>query len=401
MPELTGSPLVCFSNVEWGSWRQRHHHLMERFARHHQVLFVETPGMRAPNLLSARDLRRMARRVGQAARSLLQPRDQAAAGNLRVYSPLVLPYPQSGPVRRLNTQLLLHDLRRLLADRAMVNPILWVYLPSELILQVIRRLPHCLLVYDCADAITEFRDAPASMATSEDRLLDAADLVFASSRPLLERCRGRRAPVHLVPNAGDVEWFARESRRSAEPPEMAALPHPRVGYVGAMREWFHWELLEAAVKRFPAASFVLIGDSEVPAPLRNRPNLHVLGPRPYADLPGYLGALDVAMIPFLDTPLVRSTHPVKVYEYLAAGLPVISTPMKEIQHLAEVDMAPPNEPFLQALQFRLQQPRQEAAMERRRQSVADETWDHRFAVMTGALRHALETSRPAVAEPAP
>jgi len=398
MPELTGSPLVCFSNVEWGSWRQRHHHLMERFARHHQVLFVETTGMRAPNLLSTRDLRRMARRVGQAARSLVRPRGQAATDNLRIYSPLVLPYPQSGPVRRFNTRLLLRDLRRLLADRAMLNPILWVYLPSELILQVTRRLPHRLLVYDCADAITEFRHAPANLAASESRLLDAADLVFASSRPLVERCSGRRAPVHLVPNAGDVEWFARESRKSAPPEELASLPHPRVGYVGAMREWFHWELLEAALDRFPATSFVLIGDSDVPAPLRSRPNLHVLGPRPYAELPGYLGALDVAIIPFLDTPLVRSTHPVKVYEYLAAGLPVVTTPMEEIRHLAEVDMAPAGEPFLQALQFRLGQIRQEAAVERRRQSVADETWDHRFAAITGALRHSLDAAHPLAAE---
>ncbi len=401
MPELTGSSLVCFSNVEWGSWRQRHHHLMERFARHHQVLFVETPGMRAPNLLSTRDLCRVGRRVGRAVRALSQPRGQAATDNLRIYSPLVLPYHQSGPVRRLNTRLLLRDLRRLLAARDMVNPILWVYLPSDLILQVTRRLPHRLLVYDCADAITEFRDAPADLAASEGRLLDAADLVFASSRPLVQRCSGRRAPVHHVPNAGDVEWFARESRRSAEPAEMASLPRPRVGYVGAMREWFHWELLEAALERFPAASFVLIGDSEVPPRMRSRPNLHVLGPRPYAELPGYLGALDVAMVPFRDTPLVRSTHPVKVYEYLAAGLPVVSTPMEEIRHLAELDMAPAHEPFLQALQFRLSQPRQAAAVERRQRSVAGESWEHRFAFMTSALRHALNASRPALAEIAP
>ncbi len=119
---------------------------------------------------------------------------------------------------------------------------------------------------------------------------------------------------------------------------------------------------------------------------------------PYAELPGYLGALDVARVPFRDTPLVRSTHPVKVYEYLAAGLPVVSTPMEEIRHLAEVDMAPADEPFLQALQLRLSQPRQAAAVERRQRSVAGESWEHRFALMTGALRHALSASRPAPAE---
>lgn len=398
MSELAGASLVCFSNVEWGGWRQRHHHLMERFARHHPVLFVETPGMRAPNLLSTRDLRRMGQRVSRATRG---GHRSGLAENLRVYSPLILPYHRWGSVRRLNARLLLRELRNLLAARAMVDPILWIYLPSALILQVAERLPHRLLVYDCADAIGEFRHAPAGLEACEDRLLNAADLVFASSRRLAARCGGHGAPVHYVPNAGDVNWFARETASATEPDDLATLPRPRVGYVGAVREWFHWELVEAAVRRFPAASFVLIGDPGVPSHLRKLRNLHVLGQRPYAELPAYLSGLDVGIVPFRDTPLVRCTHPVKVYEYLAAGLPVVSTPMEEIRHLEEVDVADEGEPFLQALERRMSQPWDAGTVLRRQRSVWRESWEERFRVMTGALRDALAQARPAAAGPGP
>jgi glycosyltransferase involved in cell wall biosynthesis len=395
MAEIRGHSLVCFSNVEWGGWKQRHHHLMERFAGANEVLFVETPGMRPPNLLSASDLKRMGQRMSRAATATLAPRrDEGGTGplpaGLRIYSPVVIPYHRSGGVRRLNTRLLLRDLRSLLAARNMVRPILWVYLPTDLIVGVARQLTRSLLVYDCADDITEFEHAPPELAASEATLLGNADVVFASSQPLLEKCRRRNAAVHYVPNAGDVEWFARESQRAGEPPELAALPRPRVGYVGAVREWFDWELLEACLHRFPRAQFVLIGDRAAVPRLRRMENLHILGPRPYVALPGYLGALDVCIIPFRQTALIRSTHPVKVYEYLAAGKPVVSTPMEEIRHLREVDQPAGTGLFLEALGRHLETGDDPRSQDRRRLSVEGETWDRRFRSVQEALAGALE-----------
>jgi glycosyltransferase involved in cell wall biosynthesis len=391
MPALTRSPLVCFSNVEWGPWKQRHHHLMERFARQRPVVFVETPGMRSANLLSAGDLKRVGRRLGGVLRGGGGWRDLPPG--LRVHSPLVLPFQGPGPVQRWNASLLLRALRRLLAGAP--DPVLWVYLPSALILQVVEELPHRLLVYDCADALTEFRSAPERLGSSEERLLRQADLVFASSRELVRHC-SQAAPgnkVHFVPNAGDVERFAREAG-TAVPADLAALPRPRVGYVGAVREWFHWELVERALDRFPDTSFVLLGDRQTPRHLHRRRNLHVLGPRPYSALPAYLGGMDVGIIPFRDTPLVRCTHPVKVYEYLAAGLPVVSTPMEELQHLEEVDVVPAGEPFLTALGSRIASLPGPDEAARRRDCVAGHTWDRRFEEMAAQVDCALKAGSP-------
>jgi glycosyltransferase involved in cell wall biosynthesis len=394
MPEIQGRSLVCLSNVEWGGWKQRHHHLMERFARANDVLYVETPGMRPPNLLSASDLKRMGQRMSRAALATLAPRrEEGLPERLRIYSPVVIPYHRSDGVRRVNTRVLLRDLRRLLASRGMRRPILWVYLPTELILGVARQLTRSLLVYDCADDILEFEHAPPELADSEERLLQEADLVFASSQRLVAKCRRHNEAVHYVPNAGDVEWFGRESLRSGDPPDLAPVPRPRVGYVGAVREWFDWELLEACLRRFSRAHFVLIGDRAVSPRLRRFGNLHVLGPRPYAELPAYLGALDVCIIPFRQTPLIRSTHPVKVYEYLAAGKPVVSTPMEEIRHLREVDQPAGTGPFLDALGRHLGAREDPAWRDRRRRSVAAETWDRRFRSVEEALAGALD--RPA------
>ena len=404
MSELDGRPILCFSNIEWGIWKQRHHHLMERFAQANRVLFIETLGMRSPNLLSPHDLRRIGGRLSRVAREALSPRgattgkDRDLPDNLSVYSPLVVPFHGSSAVRRVNTRLVLRDLRHRLRAEGLTDPILWVYLPTDLVLEVAAGLNHRLLVYDCVDEITAFRDAPAGLVDSERRIIDAADVIFASSRCLQEKCRVRNPRVHYVPNAGEVDRFARDSR-GPEPADIAGLPRPRVGYVGAIREWFDLELLEAAAGRFPDASFVLIGDdaSEL-APLRARfPNIHVLGSRPYELLPAYLGALDVCLIPFRDTELIRNTHPIKVYEYLAAGRPVIATPMREIEHMQEVDLAAHGEPFLQALGRRLQESPDPEGNRRRRDSVAAETWDARFRIIETVLEESLAGPRPAAA----
>lgn len=404
MREVAGQAVICFSNIEWGIWKQRHHHLMERFARANSVLFVETVGMRAPNLMSGGDLRRIAGRLRRAAMRALARRGggsqpPALPRGLSLHSPLVVPFHDSAAWRRVNSGLLRRDLRRWVAEQGLGDPILWVYLPLHLILDVAAKLPHRLLVYDCVDAITEFRDAPASLEDSEARLLRRADLVLASSRPLLDRCAALHPAAIYVPNAGDVERFARESSERPEPAELRSIPHPRVGYVGAIREWFDVDLVRQAVERFPRASFVLVGDdAPLLAPLRRYANVHPLGPRAYEELPAYLGAMDVCIIPFRQTPLIRHTHPIKVYEYLAAGRAVVSTPMAEIRHLTEVDQAEAGEPFLAALAARLAEPRTPAADARRRASIRGETWDARFQVVEAAVAERLALARSRAAE---
>jgi glycosyltransferase involved in cell wall biosynthesis len=161
-----------------------------------------------------------------------------------------------------------------------------------------------------------------------------ADAVAVTAPSLLERAAALGARrVHLMPNGADVEHF---SRAAAEPADLAPIPPPRVVYAGALAPWVHFELMAEVAARMPDVSFVWIGPGEMPQACV-RPNVHRLGARPYAALPGYLQHGDVGIIPFdrdRHTKLVDSVHPLKLYDYLAAGLPVVATPWAELERIA-------------------------------------------------------------------
>jgi len=184
------------------------------------------------------------------------------------------------------------------------------------------------VVYDCMDDHAGFSTNGQEMLRLEGDLVRSTDLAVASSRFLYERMAGVAKRTVLLPNAADVEHF-REG--GANP--LAHLSRPIVGYYGAISEWFDVEMIRAAAEARPAWQFVLIGDTfgaDV-SPLRPLPNVHLLGEKPYAALPGYLHGFSVACIPFRNTPLTRATNPLKFYEYLSAGKPVVAVTLPELE----------------------------------------------------------------------
>ncbi len=241
------------------------------------------------------------------------------------------------------------------------------------------------LVYDCLDDHAGFGNLGAEVVRQEGALVRASELVIASSHALARRLEPLARRVVLIPNGCDDAHFA-----AAEPhPRLRDLPRPRLGYFGAIADWFDCDLVAAAARAYPHGSVVLIGAAGAAEQqaLQGLPNLHLLGECDYAVLPSHLAAFDVALIPFRRTPLTLATHPVKLFEYLAAGKPVASVRLPEIECYEDVvHFGDSPAAFAAAVGEALAAPAAEAG---RRQEVARRNrWDARAEALDVALREA-------------
>ncbi|HYM53782.1 MAG TPA: glycosyltransferase [Solirubrobacteraceae bacterium] len=335
-PRLRGRDIVCVGFADWDTelWTNQHH-LMSRLARENRILFVESLGLRRPQL-AGRDLARVWRRLR---RGLSPPR---ATDGLHVLSPLVLPLHGSRLARALNARLLPALVRRAARRLGLRRPILWAYVPQAEVL--VEALRPSLVVYHCVDDIAaQERIDTASFRAAEARFAARADLVLASSPALAQRLRKISRNVIDAPNVADTELFARALEPGEPDPAMAALPAPRIVFTGAIVAIkLDIPLLVELARLRPAWSFALVGPvgpgdprTDVSA-LAAEPNIHLLGHRTYEQLPAVLRAADVGLVPYARNQLTDSIFPMKVYEYLAAGLPVIATPLPALAGVAGV-----------------------------------------------------------------
>ncbi|NLG83999.1 MAG: glycosyltransferase family 1 protein [Firmicutes bacterium] len=206
-------------------------------------------------------------------------------------------------------------------------PIVWVSYPPHVRSLALYR--PGVVVFDAVDApVEEF----AAWAADIEALRAGADVVFASSRALYASHLGRHPEVHLCPNGADYAHFARAAAPGPLPVELLGLPRPLVGYIGALAGWIDWELLRTVAAANPDFSFVFVGPPFGGAEeLPSGPNLHFLGHRDYRLLPDYLRAFDACLIPFRLSPLTAACNPIKLWEYLAAGKPVVATALPEVE----------------------------------------------------------------------
>jgi len=366
---MNGRDIVCFAN-DWNADPTSKHHLMRRFAEHNRVLWVEAAGMRKPKLGSRHDLGRIAGKV----RSLMAPARPQLPG-LWSYGPPSIPLPGSALVSRLNAVLyrwtIARELERIGMDRA---PVLWVYGPH--VAPWIRRLPRHRLVYHCVDRWGAFQNYdPAWMEACERELCRTADVVFASAEDLAEHCDRYGARSIYVPHGVEHGHFARALEAGPLPPELERIPGPRIGFFGLIHEWVDTELIGALADRLPFA-FVLLGASNQDlSALAARPNVHLLGRKPYAELPDWCRGFDAAIVPFRISELTASVNPIKLREYAAAGLAVVATGLPEIRRCGDIAVCPEGvDEWVSALQAAVKRGQDPA--ERRLQSarVRNQDW---------------------------
>jgi glycosyl transferase family 1 len=321
---LSGTDIVCFS-TDWDGDPLSKTHLMRILARENRVLWIDSLGHRAPRA-NGRDLRRAARKLRAAAAGLRE-----VAPGLHVLTPLYVPAYGNEAVRRVSRALVRLQVLRAMRHLRLARPISWSFLPSAA--GVAGSLGEELVVYHVVDEFSAFSDADARVPALERELLARADLVLASSAPLLAAKSALHPRARLVRHGVDHGHFARAlDPATPVPDDLARLPRPVIGFMGLLADWVDLALVRAVADAHPRASVVLIGRAAAPLDaLRGAPNVHLLGHRPYETLPGYCRGFDVALTPFALNALALSANPLKAREYVAAGLPNVCTDLPELR----------------------------------------------------------------------
>jgi glycosyltransferase involved in cell wall biosynthesis len=312
---------------------------------------------------------------------------------LHVLSPLVLPFHRYRIVRELNRRLLPVLVRRATRRLGLRRPILWAYVPQAEVL--IDALDPSLVVYHCVDDISaQERIDTASFRAAEARFATRADLVLASAPALAERLRTISGNVMDAPNVADTDLFAKAllpSPPAPRDPEMAALPAPRIVFTGAIVAMkLDLPLLAELARLRPRCSFALVGPIGPGEPnpdisaVTAEPNIHLLGPRKYSDLPSVLREADAGLIPYARNTLTESIFPMKVYEYLAAGLPVVATPLPALAGVTDVAVAPDAKGIAELLDKALVEDSPERRAARSRAAAAH-SWDRRLEEIAAAI----------------
>lgn len=326
MRALQGRDIVCFSN-DWDGDPLSKTHVMRILSRDNRVLWVNSIGNRGPRPTAA-DAARIWKKLKDVARGTFQPEP-----NLHVLPPLYVPAYGSELVRAANRQLLRVQVLGAMRRLGMRDAISWSFLPSAA--AVAGTLGEALVVYHVVDEFSAFSDASSHVAELERRLLRRADLVIASSERLLVAKREVNPRVVLVRHGVDHAHFARALDPSLEvPPPLARLPRPVIGFFGLVADWIDLELVRRVADSYPLASVVLLGKVITDLrPLEGARNVHLLGRRPYAELPAWCRGFDVALTPFRRNELALSANPLKAREYVAAGLPNVCTDLPELRQI--------------------------------------------------------------------
>jgi glycosyltransferase involved in cell wall biosynthesis len=356
---------------------------MSRIARHNRVLFVESLGLRQPQV-AVRDARRLARRLR---RGVAAPR---SIDGLHVLSPLVVPLHGHRIARAVNARVLPATVRRAVVRLGMDRPVLWSYVPQAEVL--LDALDPSLVVYHCVDDIAAQRGVAAdAFRAAEARFAARADLVLASAPALVERMRTLSSNVLYAPNVADTALFAQALAPGPVDPALAALARPRLVFTGAVvATKLDFALIGELARRRPDWSFALVGPVGAGDPrtdvssLVALANVHLLGARRYTELPAVLRGADAGLIPYASNDLTKSVFPMKVYEYLAAGLPVVATPLPSLEQIAEVALAADAQGFERQLEALWAADSPERRAERSRLASAS-SWEARIAEIDAAI----------------
>jgi glycosyltransferase involved in cell wall biosynthesis len=331
--------IVCLAS-NWLDHPTSKHHVMRILSERNHVLWVNYHASRRPKL-GGRDARIVARRLRQACCGA-----RRVSPTMDVLSPLLVPVPNSRLARLVNGRVLARQIRAAL-KRVSARPTqLWLFTPD--VPELIGLLPAERVVYYCVDDFAAFAGFDSTLvAELERRTIAASDVVITSSAELYEERRPLHPNTHLVRHGVDYDHFAVAADLSPQaiPDDIKHLPRPVLGYFGLISDYVDLELLAQTARRRPDWSFVLIGEARCDlACVQGLGNVHVLGGRAYEQLPAYCRGFDVGLIPFRMNRLTRAVNPIKLREYLAAGLPVVSAPLPEVKRFAHWQAGSPCSP---------------------------------------------------------
>jgi glycosyltransferase involved in cell wall biosynthesis len=381
-PVLRGRDIICFSH-DWTGDPLSKTHLMRLLARHNRVLWVNSIGYRTPTVNKA-DIGRVWKKL-KAARQPLREVEP----NIFVLNPLAIPAYGLRVARAVNRLWLKRQVKKAMKVMGFRNPINWIFNPAAAV--IAGTLGESLLLYQCVDEYSAFSGVKSqAIADLEEQLLRKSDLVIVSAERLRESKSKINPKTVLVRHGVDFAHFRRAlDPDTVVPADVKGLPKPIIGFFGLIADWVDVDLMAEVAKQFPTGSLVVLGrattDTSV---LHQLPNVHVLGRKPYQDLPAYCKAFDVALNPFRINELTLNANPLKVREYLAAGLPVVSTDIPEVAVLRQCRIGRDRAHFISEVAAALKRPGPQIEIS---ETVRADSWESRLGEIE---RHLAEIVRP-------
>ena len=377
---LKDMDFVVFSHLRWNFVFQRPQHLMTRCSGTNRVFYWEEPVFEAPAAFV--ELREVNRKLTVAVPHL----------------PSGLTHAEINRVQRFLVQ-------EFMAQQVIRDPVFWYYTP--LALDFTRDIPASAIVYDCMDELSAFRGAPVGLKAAETELFSRADVVFTGGKSLYESKRRQHHSVHCFPSSIDREFFASARKIRTEIGPQARIPHPRLGFCGVIDERMDLDLLAAIADARPQWHLILLGpvvkisDADLP----RRENIHYLGQKNYRLLPEYFAGWDAGLLPFARNDSTRYISPTKTPEYLAAGLPVVSTPITDvvdpygINDLVRIASTP--EEFVRAIEAVMPSRHSAARLAEVDRHLCHLSWDSTWKEMTHLISEVVYGMREGKNEQAP
>jgi len=384
---LIGRDILCFAN-DWAGDPLSKKQVMLRLAQRNRILWVNSLHNRKPRFAT-----KDARRVMQKLREFVKGTKRVHA-NIWHITPLYLPFLKYGWIRRLNGFLLRSQLRHAMRRLKFGEIVTWTFSPTSA--DVVGTLGEELVIYHCVDEYSSFSDAAfQEVEVAEQLLLKKADLVLASSTPLLEKKRPFNTCTYLALHGVDYQHFHKAVEASTHVAgELQGLPRPILGFHGLLADWVDLRLIVEIARKRSDWSIVLVGRADTELSMfQNVSNVILVGHRSYSQLPTYLKGFDVALLPFVQNELTRNANPLKLREYLAAGLPVVATPLPEVIRFdGAVSLAATADEYIRKIEEILALGLAGPSSERSN-GVIHESWDVKVAEMEELVCAALSSKQ--------
>jgi glycosyltransferase involved in cell wall biosynthesis len=376
---MAGENIICFAR-DWFENPTSNNHVMAELAKRNRVLWLNSVATRAPSM-SGRDIKKIFRKLAGFFKGTQKVQD-----NLYVYSPIVIPLPYNRWAAAINRVILRITLKIIRTRLGMKQFQLWTFLPT--VADYIGQLGESVSVYYCVDEWSKFSyvDGP-KLAQAEEKLCRAADIVFATSASLVQKRLAYNPRTYLARHGVDHPLFcAALDPATRVPPDLANLQQPVIGFYGTIQDWVDLDLIAYLAQRNPQWSIAMVGKTMVDISRFDRlPNVHFLGPKPHGMLPMYCKGLAVGLIPQKVNELTIHMNPLKLREYLSAGLPVVATALPEVRGYAPwCTAADSYADFEKAVADAIASD----SPQRRRQrsdAMADETWEKKVAAAANVV----------------
>ena len=319
---------IIFATADWDTpyWTNKQHMAREFSKFGHRVLYVESIGLRKPKVNSSADWKRIFFRL---LRGLCRPKN--VDPRIWILSPLVLPYSfKHSWIKKFNEWMMAIQIKSFTDKHKFINPYLWTYHPY--ILELNKRLKFTnKLIYHCVDDLSAIpRIDKKSFNIEEKNLLKKADFVFVTSQQLKKKCSKNNKKTYYFPNVVDYDHFSMAYSKRKIPEDLKEIQKPRIVYIGAISEFkINFNLLYKVISKFDMYNFIFIGNeiegqsNKIFKEILKLPNAHHLGYKSYLDLPTYLKEMQIGLLPILMNNYTKSMSPMKLMDYIAAGLPVV------------------------------------------------------------------------------